>query len=91
MAPVSEAHLRGALIRLRREADGQTLGDLAAQLDVSQPFLSKLERGEVKTSSILEDLIKALDLADYRMEVQIDSSGRLSATLHQVRAQASSS
>ncbi len=43
---------------MRRRANGQTLADVASELGVSQPFLSKLERGEVVTSSVLEDLVE---------------------------------
>lgn len=69
---------------MRRKANGQTLADVASELGVSQPFLSKLERGEVATSSVLEDLVEELGLADCRMQVRISQSGRLTATLTEV-------
>ena len=90
MSIVNGAHHRGALIRLRREAHERTLEDVAEELGVSQGYLSQLERGNVETSAVLEELIRELELADCRMEVRIDRSGRLTATLTEVSREVSS-
>lgn len=89
----SSEYLRGAFIRLRREASKNTLRQVASRLDVSQPYLSKLERGEVKNpnSAVLAKLIRLLKLDTYRMEVRIAESGQLEATLHKAHARARSS
>lgn len=83
-------YLRGAFIRLRREAFGNTLKQVASRLDVSQPYLSKLERGEVKKSASLVNLIRLLSLDSYCMEVHISKPGQLTATLQKARARATS-
>ena len=70
MSVINGAHLRGALIRLRREAHERMLEDVAEELGVSQGYLSQLERGNVETSAVLEELIRELELADCRMEVR---------------------
>ena len=85
-------YLRGAFIRLRRETSQNTLRQVASKLGVSQPYLSKLERGEVKNpnSEVLADLIRRLELDTFRMEVRISESGQLEATLHKAHARARS-
>ena len=90
MSVINGAHLRGALIRLRREAHERMLEDVAEELGVSQGYLSQLERGNVETSAVLEELIRELELADCRMEVRIDRFGRLTATLTEVSREVSS-
>ncbi len=90
MSMINESHLRGALIRLRREAYEKTLEEVAEDLDVSQGYLSQLERGKVETSAVIEELVEALDLSDCRMEVRIDKFGRLTASLTEVGLEVSS-
>ena len=83
-------YVRGAYIRLRREASGHTLKQVASKLDVSQPYLSKLERGEVKNpnSVVLAKLVRILRLDTFCMEVRIDKSGQLESTLNKAHARA---
>ena len=55
----------GNLIRSKREAAGLTLTQLAAELAVSRPYLSRLERGEYAhpSSRVLAQIIKRLDIS----------------------------
>ena len=55
----------GNLIRSKREAAGLTLTQLAAELAVSRPYLSRLERGEYThpSSRILTQIVKRLDIS----------------------------
>lgn len=55
----------GDLIKSRREAAGLTLTQLAAELTISRPYLSKLERGKYThpSSRILAQLVKRLDIS----------------------------
>jgi transcriptional regulator with XRE-family HTH domain len=54
----------GNLLRTKREAAGLTLTQLASELDVSRPYLSRLERGEYAhpSSRVLNQLIKRLGI-----------------------------
>jgi transcriptional regulator with XRE-family HTH domain len=55
----------GNLIKSKREAAGLTLTQLAAELAVSRPYLSRLERGEYAhpSSRVLTQIIKRLDIS----------------------------
>lgn|SRR5208282_4559167 len=54
----------GELLRSRREAAGLSLTQMAAKLDISRPYLSRLERGEYTnpSSKILIQLGKRLNI-----------------------------
>lgn len=55
----------GNLIRSKREAAGLTLTQFAAELAVSRPYLSRLERGEYThpSSRVLAQIVKRLDIS----------------------------
>jgi transcriptional regulator with XRE-family HTH domain len=42
----------GSMLRARREAEGLTITQLAADLDISRSYLSRLERGEYAHPSV---------------------------------------
>lgn len=54
----------GKLIRSRRQDAGLSLTQLASELGVSRPYLSRLERGEYTnpSSKVLTQLIRRFDL-----------------------------
>lgn len=55
----------GNLLRTKREAAGLTLAQLSAELAVSRPYLSRLERGEYEhpSSRVLSQITKRLDIS----------------------------
>lgn len=51
---------RGAVVRALRKSKGMSQSDLARASDVSQAFLSKVERGEVGFSRVTREKIAAV-------------------------------
>ncbi|MDG4663721.1 helix-turn-helix domain-containing protein [Mycobacterium sp. 236(2023)] len=70
----------GAEIRRRRKQHGLTLANLAAQAEISHPFLSQLERGYARPSmTTLERIARALETTQVSLMLAANPSGARSA------------
>jgi transcriptional regulator with XRE-family HTH domain len=71
----------GSVLRRTRLAQQRTLADVAAQAQVSTPYLSEIERGLKEASSeVLASICRALDMQVLDLVAQ--AHGELSAVQH---------